>query len=84
MTTGNGTAPRERGLATQKVEPGRLAIRSSAWLGHIVFIPKSAALKELAEERCCFIRDADNLVCCLTIEFEVELGLGSIVVPVEK
>src|SRR5205823_10120033 len=30
------------------------------------------------------IRDADNLVRCLTIEFEVELGLGSTVVPVGK
>ena len=49
-----------------------------------MFISKSAALKEPAEERCCFIRDADNLVRCLTIEFEVELGLGSTVVPVGK
>src|SRR4029077_16299511 len=41
-------------------------------------------LKEPAEERCRFIRDADNLVRCLTIEFEIELGLGSTVVPVGK
>jgi hypothetical protein len=45
---------------------------------------KSAALKEPAQERRRFIRDTDNLVRCLTIEFEVELGLGSTVVPVGK
>src|SRR6266852_9547188 len=45
---------------------------------------KSAALKESAEERRRFIRDAGNLVRCLTIEFEIELGLGSTVVPVGK
>src|SRR5438445_10517795 len=45
---------------------------------------KSAALKESAEERRRFIRDADNLVRCLTIEFEIELGFGSTVVPVGK
>src|SRR6266566_5749444 len=55
-----------------------------AWLGHIVFMSKSAALKEPAEERRRFIRDAGNLVRCLTIEFEIELGLGSTVVPVGK
>jgi hypothetical protein len=49
-----------------------------------MFISKSAALKESAEERRRFIRDADNLVRCLTIEFEIELGLGSTVVPVGK
>jgi hypothetical protein len=42
----------------------------------------AAALKESAEERRRFIRDADNLVRCLTIEFEIELGLVSTVVPV--
>jgi hypothetical protein len=42
------------------------------------------SLKESAEERRSFIRDADDLVRCLTIEFEVELGLGSNVVPVGK
>src|SRR4029078_4112608 len=41
-------------------------------------------LKEATEERTRFIRDADNLVRCLTIEFEIELGLGSTVVPVGK
>jgi hypothetical protein len=45
---------------------------------------KSATLKESAEERRRFIRDAGNLVRCLTIEFEIELGLGSTVVPVGK
>jgi len=64
--------------------PRRVAVRSIAWLGHIVFMSKSAALKESAEERRRFIRDADNLVRCLTIEFEIELGLGSTVVPVGK
>src|SRR5438105_6237093 len=44
----------------------------------------TAALKESAEERRRFIRDADNLIRCLTIEFEIELGLGSTVVPVGK
>src|SRR5207249_2355825 len=59
-------------------------VRSSACLGHVVFMLKSAALKESAEERRRFIRDADNLVRCLAIEFEIELGLGSTVVPVGK
>src|SRR6267142_492353 len=45
---------------------------------------KSPVLKEPAEERRPFIRDADDLVRCLTIEFEIELGLGSTVVPVGK
>ena len=45
---------------------------------------KSAALKKSAKERRRFIRDADDLVRCLTIEFEIELGLGSTVVPVGK
>ena len=44
----------------------------------------SAALKESAKECRRFIRDAANLVRCLTIEFEIELGLGSTVVPVGK
>jgi hypothetical protein len=47
-------------------------------------MPQSAALTESAEERRRFIRDADNLVRGLTIEFEIELGLGSTVVPVGK
>jgi hypothetical protein len=41
-------------------------------------------LEESSEERRRFIRDADDLVRCLTIEFEIELGLGSTVVPVGK
>src|SRR5215471_7580894 len=41
-------------------------------------------LKESSEEPCCLIRDADNFVCCLAVELEIELGLGSIIVPVEK
>src|SRR2546423_9185210 len=45
---------------------------------------KTVAIKEPAKERRRFIRDADDLVCCLTVEFEIELGLGSTVVPVGK
>ena len=45
---------------------------------------KSAGSRESAEERRRFIRDADNSVRCLTIECEIELGLGSTVVPVGK
>ncbi len=40
--------------------------------------------KLTAEERRRFIRDADDLVRCLTIEFEIELGLGPTVVPIGK
>lgn len=36
------------------------------------------------EERRRFLRDTDDLVRCLTIEFEIELGLGPTVVPVRK
>src|SRR5438094_2932002 len=87
-----GGRSKEKGVATQKVEPGRVAsllakafgVRSSACLGHVVFMSKSASLKESAEERRRFIRDADNLVRCLTIEFEIELGLGATVVPLGK
>ena len=39
-------------------------------------------LEEFVEERRRFIRDADDLVRCLTIEFEIELGPGSAVIPV--
>jgi hypothetical protein len=42
------------------------------------------ALKEPEQERGRFIRDAGDLVRGLTIEFEIELGLGSAVVPVGK
>jgi len=41
-------------------------------------------LKESAQECCRFIRDANDFVRCLAIEFEIELGLGAIVVPVAK
>src|SRR6266446_10732578 len=53
-------------------------------LSHIVFMSKLAALKESAEERRRVIGDADNLVRCLTIEFEIELGLGATVLPIGK
>ena len=45
---------------------------------------KSAALKESPEKSRRFIGDAGNLVRCLTIEFEIQLGLGSTVVPIGK
>ena len=41
-------------------------------------------LKESAQECCRFIRDANDLVRCLAIEFEIEFGFGPIVVPVAK
>ncbi len=43
-----------------------------------------ALLKESAEKACGFIGDADNLIRCLSIEFEIELGLGATVVPLGK
>jgi len=42
------------------------------------------SLKESAEERRRVIGDADNLVRCLTVEFEIELGFRATVVPVGK
>jgi len=47
-------------------------------------IDPAAALKESADERGRFIRDAGDLVRCLTIEFEIELGFGAAIVPVGK
>ena len=44
--------------------------------------PKPAALKESTQECGGFIRDAHNLFCCLTIELEVEFGLGPTIIPV--
>ena len=41
-------------------------------------------LKESAQECCRFIRDANDFVRCLAIEFEIEFGFGAIVVPVAK
>src|SRR6266852_9611649 len=41
-----------------------------------------SALEEFAEERRRFIRDADDFVRCLMIEFEIELGPGLAVIPV--
>ena len=41
-------------------------------------------LKESAQECCRSIRDADDFVRCLAIEFEIEFGFGAIVVPVAK
>ena len=68
-----------------------VAIRLIAWLRENSTNSRSEwltsqrpQLKESAEERRRFIRDAGNLVRCLTIEFEIELGLGSTVVPVGK
>src|SRR3954468_9085480 len=45
------------------------------------FYLKIGRLKEFPKEGCCFIGDADDLVRGLTIEFEVELGFGSAIVP---
>src|SRR5262249_44663973 len=47
-------------------------------------VSKFSRLKEAAKECRCFIRDTDDLVCCLTIELEIKLGLGSTVLPVGK
>jgi len=41
-------------------------------------------LKEFAEECCRFIREADDFVRCLAIEFEIEFGFRAIVIPVAK
>src|SRR4029077_13128467 len=41
-------------------------------------------LKESAQECCRVIRDANDFVCCLAIEFEIEFGFGAIVVPIAK
>ena len=41
-------------------------------------------LEVFTEERRRFIRYADNLVRCLTIQFEIELGLGLVVIPVTE
>jgi hypothetical protein len=51
---------------------------------HIVVMSNSVAREESKEVRRRFIRNADDFVRCLTIELEVELGLGSTVVPVGK
>src|SRR6266850_3290174 len=44
----------------------------------------SIALEEFAQELRGLVRDADDLVRCLTIEFEAEFGLGSTVIPVAE
>jgi len=41
-------------------------------------------LKESAQECCRFIRDTNDFVRCLAIEFEIEFGFGAVVVPVAK
>jgi hypothetical protein len=66
-----------------KRKHGFFAIRTER-RGQVGIAISAPMLKESAEERRRFIRDADNLVRCLTIEFEVKLGLGSTVVPVGK
>src|SRR6516164_6746161 len=47
-------------------------------------VPEISRLKESAQECCRFIRDANDFVRCLAIEFEIEFGFGAIVVPVAK
>src|SRR5205823_4154049 len=63
-----------------KRKHGFFAIRAGR-TGQAELLYYRSALKESAEERRCFVRNADNLVRCLAIEFEIELGLGSTVVP---
>src|SRR5262245_45281267 len=46
--------------------------------------PGLAALKKSAKECRCFIRDANDLVGCLPVEFEIELRLGATIVPVAE
>jgi len=46
--------------------------------------PEGRALEESAQERCRPIRDADDLVRRLAVEFEIELGAGLAVVPVDQ
>src|SRR5215467_4963902 len=43
-----------------------------------------SGLEKFAEERHYFIRDADDLVRCLTIKLEIELGLRLAIVPVAE
>ena len=60
-------------------------MRLEGWRRVAPQLPKReqlVALEEFAEERRRFIRDADDLVRCLTIEFEIELGPGLAVIPV--
>src|SRR5438874_5859870 len=66
-----------------KRKHGFFAIRTGR-TGQAELLHHRSALKEAAEERPRFTRDADNLVRCLTIEFKIELGLGSTVVPIGK
>src|SRR5438105_3343771 len=53
-----------------------------AYLGHIVFMSKSAAVKRIGGRTPPLYPRCHNLVRCLTIEFKIELGPGSTVVPV--
>ena len=46
--------------------------------------PKRKSRKEPTEKLRRVIRDPDNLVRCLTIELEIELGLGAAIIPVRK
>ena len=55
-------------------------MRRQSWL----IVSAIRRLKESAQECCCFIRDAHDFVRCLAIEFKIEFGFGSIVVPVAK
>ena len=46
--------------------------------------PERPSRKEPTEKLRRVIRDPDNLVRCLTIELEIELGLGAAILPVGK
>jgi hypothetical protein len=47
-------------------------------------VVSKARLKESAQECRRLIRDAHDFVRCLAIEFEIEFGFGTLVVPVAK
>src|SRR5436190_17666450 len=71
MSTASVLVPIEyKGLSTR-----RLGLRVAS---------EMRRLKELAQECSRFIRDANDFVRCLAIEFEIEFGFGAIVVPVAK
>ena len=48
----------------------------------IIVVLTDQALEEAVQERGSFGGDAHNLVRCLSIKLEIELGLGPTIVPV--
>src|ERR1700691_694193 len=63
--------PGDRIYPTSRLERERLA-------------DERAKLEEAIEKRRRFIRNADDFVRCLTIEFEIELGFRLSIIPVGK